>query len=68
MFTFFMYNNVMNSMSDEYYSRLLTFARQNKDVKSIKEIKDNKLLVELSNGTQGRIDWSEVVDFKEIIK
>ena len=55
-------------MTDQYYSRLLSIAKQNKGVKFIKDIKDNRLYVEMNDGSSGWLNWEEVFDYKKIIK
>ena len=55
-------------MTDQYYSRLLSIARQNKNIKFIKDIKDNKIHVELNDGNVGWMNWEEVFDYKKIIE
>ena len=54
-------------MSDQYYSRLLSTARENKSVKNIKEIKDNQIHVELLDGSSSWMDWDDVFNYKKVI-
>ena len=58
----------MNSVTDQYYSRLLSIARQNKGVKIIKDIKDDKIYVEFNDGTSNWMDWCEVFDYKKLVE
>jgi len=55
----------MNSLTDQYYSRLLSIVRQNKNIKFINDIKNNKIYVELFNGMQDVLDWEDVFDYTE---
>lgn len=57
----------MKSMTDQYYSRLLSTARENKKVKIIKEIKDNQIHVELTDGSSSWMDWEDIFDYKKVI-
>ena len=55
------------SMSDQYYSRLLTAARQNKNVKNIKDVKDNIVTAVMLDGTEQMFDWKEIFDFSNLL-
>lgn len=53
-------------MSDEYYSRLLAIARQNKGVRFIKNIDNDMIEVELDDGS---IEWrgfDSIINYKAI--
>lgn len=56
-----------NSMTDQYYSRLLSIARQNKNVKFIKDIQDNTIIAEMNDGSEQIIDWNEVFDYTKVL-
>ena len=58
----------MNGMSDQFYSRLVSFARQNKDVKLIKNVVDNKVEVELNDGSSGWINWETLTSNEPHVK
>jgi len=47
-------------MTDQFFSRLLTFARQNKSIKFIKNIDDCSVEVELDNGQVDNLSIEEV--------
>lgn len=53
----------MQNMSDEYYSRLLCIARQNKGLKFIKNIKDNIVEVILDDGTTEYRDFEAIINY-----
>lgn len=55
------------SMSDQYYSRLLSIARQNKNVKFIKDIQDNSIIAEMNDGTEQTLDWNDVFDYTKVL-
>lgn len=55
------------SLSDEYYSRLLAIARQNKGIKFVKNIKNNQIEVELENGLSEWKPFEEVINYKTIV-
>jgi len=57
----------MNGMSDQYYSRLLALAKQNKGIKFIKNIKDDLIEVELDNGISEWMNFNDVIGVKEDI-
>lgn len=54
-------------MTDEYYSRLLAIARQNKGIKFVKNIKDNQIEVELDSGSTEWRPFDEVVNYKKVV-
>jgi len=54
-------------MTDQYYSRLLSIARQNKNVKFIKDIQDNTIIAEMNDGSEQIIDWNEVFDYTKVL-
>ena len=53
-------------MSDEYYSRLLSIARQNKGIKFIKNIENDMIEVELDDGTIEWRDFNDIINYKAI--
>lgn len=55
-------------MSDSYYARLLSIARQNKNIKFIKNIKDNNIEVEFNDGRAEWLPWEDVMSFKRILE
>jgi len=56
----------MKNMSDEYYSRLLSIARQNKRIKFIKNIENDMIEVELDDGTIEWRDFNDIINYKAI--
>jgi len=56
----------MKNMSDEYYSRLLSIARQNKGIKFIKNIENDMIEVELDDGTIEWRDFNDIINYKAI--
>ena len=56
----------MNDMSDQYYSRLLAIARQNKGIRFIKNIKNDKIEVEFDNGLSEVLTFEEIINYKDI--
>jgi len=54
----------MKNMSDEYYSRLLSIARQNKGIRFIKDIDNDKIEVELDDGTIEWRDFNAIINYK----
>jgi len=54
----------MNGISDQYFSRLLSVVRQNERVKFIKDIKDNKIEVEFSDGTNEWLNFESIINHK----
>lgn len=55
-------------MSDQFYSRLVSFARQNKGVKLIKNVENNKVEVELNDGSSGWINWETLISNEPFYK
>lgn len=53
-------------MSDTYYSRLLAIARQNKGIRFIKNIENNKIEVELDNGQTEKLPFEQVINYKNV--
>lgn len=53
------------NMTDEYYSRLLAIARQNKGIRFIKNIKENQIEVELDNGYTEWKAFEDVINYKD---
>lgn len=53
-------------MSDAYYSRLLSIARQNKNIRFIKNIKDDRIEVELYDGSAEWMPFEEVINYNLI--
>ena len=51
-------------MSDEYYSRLLAIARQNKGLKFIKNIEKNMVEVELEDGSTEFREFETIINYK----
>ena len=60
------YIQTMKNMSDEYYSRLLSIARQNKCIKFIKNIENDMIEVELDDGTIEWRDFNDIINYKAI--
>jgi len=54
------------SMTDQYYSRLLSIARQNKSIRFIKNIKDDQIEVELYDGTAQWLPFEEVINYTKL--
>lgn len=54
----------MKNMSDEYYSRLLAIARQNKGLKFIKNIEKNMVEVELEDGSTEFREFETIINYK----
>lgn len=53
-------------MTDEYYSRLLASARDNSNIKNIKEFKNNEIYVEFFDGSSKWICWNDLFNTKNI--
>lgn len=58
----------MNSMTDQYYSRLLSIARQNKNIRFIKNVKDDLIEVELTDGSAEWLPWDTVMNFRRLME
>lgn len=55
------------SMSDFYYSRLLAAAREKRNVKDIKDIHDDLIVVELLDGSTHQIPWNDMFNYEHVI-
>ena len=53
-------------MTDQYYSRLLSIARQNKNVRFIKNIKDDRIEVEMDDGSAQWLPFEEVINYAKL--
>ena len=57
----------MNGISDQYYSRLLTIAKENKNIRSIRNIEDNQIEAEMIDGSIRIFEWDEVMNYKNLV-
>lgn len=48
------------SMTDQYYSRLLAFARQNKSIKFIKNLENDTVEAVMNDGSTQQFPWEDV--------
>jgi len=55
----------MNSLSDQYFSRVVALARQKKNVKNVKDISEDKIFIEFNNGISEWVEWTELLDLSE---
>lgn len=55
------------SMTDQYYSRLLAIARQNKNIKFIKDIKNNTIETIMNDGSTQHYDWEDVFSYEKVL-
>ena len=51
----------MKGISDQYYSRLLTIAKENKDIRSIINIENNQIEAEMIDGSIQIFEWNEII-------
>lgn len=57
-------------MTDTYYSRMLAFARQNKDrnIRFIKNIEEDRIEVEFDDGSAKWLPWEEAISYGDYDK
>ena len=55
------------NVTDEYLSRLQAIARQNKGIKFIRDIKNDRIEVGLEDGRSEWKSFEEVVNYKSVI-
>lgn len=55
------------SMTDQYYSRLLAIARQNKNIKFIKDIKNNTIETIMNDGSTQHYAWEDVFSYEKVL-
>lgn len=53
------------NVSDFYYSRLLATARERKNIKNIKTIDHDLVVVEMKDGSTQQIPWCELLHVQE---
>jgi len=57
----------VQSVSDQYYSRLLAVAKANKGIRSIENIKANKIQAIMLDGSSQEFEWDEVINYNNFI-
>ena len=57
----------MKGISDQYYSRLLAIAKENKNIRSIRNIEDNQIEAEMVDGSIQIFEWDEVINYKNLV-
>lgn len=54
-------------MTDQYFSRLLAIARQNRNIKFIKNLDSNTVTVEMMDGSEQDMGWHDVLNHQNIL-
>jgi len=57
----------MQSLTDQYYSRLLAVAKESKGIRTIKSIENDQIEAEMLDGSTQLFDWNEVINYKNFI-
>jgi len=57
----------MNSLTDQYYSRLLAVAKENKNIKTIKNIVNDQIEAEMNDGSVQIFEWGDIINYKNFI-
>ena len=57
----------MNSLTDQYYSRLLAVAKENNNIKTIKNIVNDQIEAEMNDGSVQIFEWGDIINYKNFI-